>query len=60
MKTSYVLNWLFHQKFEHATLVIDRSEIISIKQVANNLHYQGKVLTLTADAISFAVEDFNP
>jgi hypothetical protein len=58
-KTSYVLNWLFYQKFEHVTLVIDQSEIISITQVANNLQYQGNVITLTADAISFAVEDFD-
>jgi hypothetical protein len=41
------------------TLVIDQSEIISVTQVANNLHYQGNVITLTADAISFAVEDFD-
>lgn len=58
-KTSYVLKWLFHQKFEHVTPVIDQSEIISITQVAKNLRYQNSVLTLPADAISLAAEVFN-
>jgi hypothetical protein len=58
-KTSYVLKWLFHQKLEHVTPVIDQSEIISITQVAKNLRYQNSVLTLPADAISLAAEVFN-
>lgn len=39
--------------------MIDQSEIISITQVPNNLHYQSNILTLSADAFSLAVEFFN-